>query len=105
MPTAHAPCPTLQYFGAKKSLPGTAYWHGVVRNGTTFTFADGSPVPNNYSTSPYSHWAYTYHTKLAQGGLACVSARGSLAYDYFIGDGSMLALKVYYSSSSDNKYG
>jgi hypothetical protein len=94
-----------QYFKAQGTLPTMAYWHGVVRNAVSFTFADGSPVPNNYSDSPYAHWGASYLAKLAGGGLSCVLARGSLTYDFFVGDTTQLGNRAYYSSSSDNKYG
>jgi hypothetical protein len=96
-----------QYFKSKASLPSTAYWHGVERNESTNTFqyVDASPLPNNYSEVPYAHWAHLYHSKLQQPGLNCVPARGSLSYDFFIGDSSQLALKAFYSSTNDNKYG
>ena len=54
---------------------------------------------------PAAHWAFSYHTKLQQGGFNCVAARASSAYDYFLGEGSMLAIKSYYGSSTDSKYG
>ncbi len=95
----------MQYFKAKGTLPATAYWHGVVRTAVNFSFADGSPVPNTYSDSPYAHWGASYQAKLSAGGLSCVVARASLAYDFFIGDSSQVGNKAYYSSSSDNKYG
>lgn len=95
----------LQYFKSKATLPSTAYWHGIIKNDTLFTFADHSPVPNNYSSSPYAHWAFSYHAKLQQGGLNCVAARSNLAYDYFIGESTQLATKAAYSTTDDNKYG
>jgi hypothetical protein len=70
-----------------------------------FMFADNGTVPQNYSTSPYAHWGWTYNTKRAGGGYSCVVARSSQTYDYFIGDASQLALKAFYSSTLDNKFG
>jgi hypothetical protein len=70
-----------------------------------FMFADNGTVPQNYSTSPYAHWGWTYNTKRAAGGYSCVVARSSQTYDYFIGDASQLALKAFYSSTLDNKFG
>jgi hypothetical protein len=99
----------LQYFKSKQTLPNTGYWHGVVANPTSlrgdFMFADNSSVPQNYSTSPYAHWGWTYISKRAVGGFSCVVARGSQSYDFFIGDSSQLSLKAFFSSTSDNKYG
>ena len=65
-------CPS-QYFKSRATLPSSAYWQGIVKNDSTglFNFADGTPVPQTYSQVPYAHWAYTYHTKLLQGGLSC----------------------------------
>lgn len=99
-------CPS-QYFKSRATLPSSAYWQGIVKNDSTglFNFADGTPVPQTYSQVPYAHWAYTYHTKLLQGGLSCVVARANVAYDYFIGDSTQLASKAAYSTSDDNKYG
>jgi hypothetical protein len=98
-----------QYFKSKSTLPSTGYWHGVVSNTSDtsggFMFADNSSVPQNYSTSPYAHWAWNYITKRAAGGYSCVVARGSQPYDFFIGDSSQLSLKAYFSSTLDNKFG
>ncbi len=98
-----------QYFKSKSTLPSTGYWHGVVANTSDasggFMLADNSSVPQNYSVTPYAHWAWNYNTKRSAGGYSCVVARGSQAYDYFIGESSQLGLKAYYSSTSDNKFG
>jgi hypothetical protein len=45
----------LQYFKGK-SLPSSAYWLGIVKNGTEFVFADGTTLPQNVSELPYAHW-------------------------------------------------
>ena len=67
--------------------------------------ADNSSVPQNYSVTPYAHWAWNYNTKRSAGGFSCVVARGSQSYDFFIGESTQLGLKTFYSSTNDNKFG
>ncbi len=99
----------MQYFKSKSTLPTTGYWFGLSANasgGPGYSWLDGTPVHQNYSVEPYAHWSWSYHTKLAGGSSwPCVVARGKDKYDYFIGEGTQLSNKAFYSATLDDKYG
>jgi hypothetical protein len=72
----------------------------------SFAYVDGGTVPPAASNRPYVHWAYTAAATAGQSALRCVAARGSLAYDFYLGDasaGQQSQLQSYQTSGTTDK--